>query len=153
MPRSAGGDGGRKERTPVAIFAAGGLLWRPGAGAPLLAVVHRPRYDDWALPKGKLDPGERFPEAAIREVREETGCEAELAEFAGADAYALAAGTKVVLYWHMRLVREVGFEPGEEIDAVDWLSVEDALKRLDHAGERKIVREAADAADWVLRPR
>ncbi|HEY0403629.1 MAG TPA: NUDIX domain-containing protein, partial [Blastococcus sp.] len=58
------------------VAAAGGLLWRPGAdGAPVVAVVHRPKYDDWSLPKGKLEPGEHPLTAAAREVREETGFE------------------------------------------------------------------------------
>ena len=123
-------------------FAAGGLLWKFVGATALLALVHRPKYGDWVLPKGKLDPGERFPQAALREVREETGCGAELSNFAGVDVYPLAVGMKVVLYWHMRLARELGFRPGNETDAIAWLALEEALGRLDHAGERGLVRDA-----------
>ena len=58
-----------------AVLAAGGVLWRPNGepAAPEVAIIHRPRYDDWSLPKGKVDPGETEPVTAVREVREETG--------------------------------------------------------------------------------
>ena len=67
-----------KNRPPVR--AAGAVLWRPGedAGEPLLALIHRPRYDDWSIPKGKIDPGETEPVAAVREIFEETGQRADL---------------------------------------------------------------------------
>jgi len=122
------------------VYAAGGLLWKHGDREPLLAVVHRPHYDDWVLPKGKLDANETFPAAALREVREETGCESRLEEFAGVDGYRIGEGIKVVLYWHMTLLREHPFVPGAEIDALVWLPRADALQKLDHEGERRLVR-------------
>ena len=65
---------------PISVLAAGAVLWRPDAdsGEPLLAVIHRPRYDDWSLPKGKVDPGETEAVAAVREIHEETGQRAHL---------------------------------------------------------------------------
>jgi 8-oxo-dGTP diphosphatase len=123
------------------VYAAGGLLWRGDAGEARLAIVHRPRYDDWVLPKGKLDEGEAFPATALREVREETGCDARLEEFAGVDGYRIDGGIKIVLYWHMALVREHPFAPNEEIDALEWLTRAEALRRLDHAGEQRLVRD------------
>jgi 8-oxo-dGTP diphosphatase len=121
------------------IRAAGGLLWRPGPRALRLAVVHRPRYGDWSLPKGKLERGESFPAAALREVREETRCEARLGPLAGVAWYRVGPHPKLVVYWHMDLVEEVPFEPDEEIDGLVWLTAREALARLDHASERRIV--------------
>src|SRR3954468_21263130 len=81
--------------------AAGGLLWRTGPAGYEIAVIRREKYQDWTLPKGKLDPGESWEAAAIREVREETGFKAKLLGFAGAAAYSTDKGPKIVRYWHM----------------------------------------------------
>ena len=121
------------------VFAAGGLLWRAAPGGSPLAVVHRPRHGDWVLPKGKLDAGERWQDAALREVREETGFDAELGEFAGVVCYESRGLPKIVLFWNMRVRGESSFTSSEEVDQVVWLSPEDAIRRLDHAGEREIV--------------
>jgi len=122
------------------IRAAGGVLWRRAEGISLVAVVHRPRYGDWGLPKGKLDAGERWQDAALREVREETGYEADLGEFAGVVTYEVRGGYKLVLFWNMAARGEPAFEPSEEVDAVEWLPLEEALRRLDHADERDLLR-------------
>jgi 8-oxo-dGTP diphosphatase len=103
-------------------------------------VVHRPRYQDWSLPKGKLERGESFGRAALREVREETGCDARLGRFAGVSLYRVGARPKLVLYWSMELVAEHPFAPSKEIDAVAWLTRDEALARLHHAAERRMVR-------------
>jgi len=121
------------------IFAAGGVLWRGVPGASAVAVVHRPRHGDWVLPKGKLDPGERWQDAALREVREETGFEADLGEFAGVVSYAVSGIPKVVLFWNMRCRGESAFTPSEEVDQVVWLEPEEAMQRLDHEGERLLL--------------
>ena len=86
------------------ILAAGGLVWRDGAGDRELAIVHRPVHRDWTLPKGKLDPGESWQDAALREVLEETGLKCELGVFAGGATYLTSRGPKVVLYWHMTVL-------------------------------------------------
>ena len=91
MAKRASRDGSRTKSTKKAtakkgkpprrvIVAAGAVLWRPDAdtGEPLIAVIHRPRYDDWSLPKGKVDPGENEPVAAVREIWEETGQRSQL---------------------------------------------------------------------------
>jgi 8-oxo-dGTP diphosphatase len=122
--------------------AAGGLLWRDRPSGPELAVVHRSRQQDWGLPKGKLDRPESWKEAALREVQEETGCEARITRFAGATWYRTGGDLKVVLYWHMALVREGHLDAGDEIDALAWLSPEDAWKRLDHRSDRRLVARA-----------
>jgi len=122
------------------IQAAGGILWRRGAEGPLVAVVHRPRHEDWGLPKGKLDTDERWQDAALREVLEETGYQAELCEFAGVIAYDVHGAPKIVLFWNMRACGEPSFEPGEEVDAVEWLPPEEAARRLDYEDERALLR-------------
>jgi 8-oxo-dGTP diphosphatase len=128
------------ERGPL-IRAAGGLLWRCDGGARTLAVVHRPKHEDWSLPKGKLEPGESFADAALREVAEETGCRAELRDFAGYALYDVKGREKLVLFWNMRLVADLGFTPSGEIDAVAWLAPAEALSRLTHEAEREILRD------------
>jgi len=126
------------------VRAAGGLLWREGkkgqTGARI-AVIHRPHRKDWSLPKGKLSDGETWEACALREVREETGCEGRIASFAGAMSYVPRNSPKIVLYWHMELVREGKLESKfkDEIDEVAWLTPEEALARLDYPGERRIV--------------
>ncbi len=116
-------------------------MWRRGAEGPVVAVVHRPRHADWGLPKGKLDAGERWQDAALREVREETGYHAELGEFAGVVAYETQGAPKIVLFWNMRAHGEPSFEPGEEVDAVEWLPLEEAVRRLDYSDERELLRD------------
>ncbi len=128
-----------------AIFAAGGILWRDGPDGKRLAVVHRPRHGDWVLPKGKLDPGEQWQDAALREVREETGYNAELGEFAGLVCYEILGIPKIVLFWNMEARGESTFVPGEEVDEVVWLTRADALRRLDHDDERRLLTEAPPA--------
>ena len=84
------------------VKAAGGVVWRRGAGGIEVAVIHRPRHDDWSLPKGKLDPGETFEEAALREVEEEIGVRCELGARAPATSYRDHKGrAKIVRYWLM----------------------------------------------------
>jgi 8-oxo-dGTP diphosphatase len=132
------------------VRAAGGLLWRDGrprngskgGSGVRLAVIHRPHRKDWSLPKGKLDDGESWEACAVREVREETGCEGRIATFAGAMSYVPRNNPKIVLYWHMELTREGKIEGKfrDEIDEVAWLTPEEALERLDYPGERRIVQ-------------
>jgi 8-oxo-dGTP pyrophosphatase MutT (NUDIX family) len=125
-----------------AIVAAGGLLWRRSRDGSRLAVVHRRRYDgDWTLPKGKLQPGEDPQTAAVREVREETGWQAQIAGWAGSITYAVDGGAKLVLFWHMTPLTG-HFETNDETDQMQWLSREEALARLDYAHERELVAAA-----------
>ena len=124
------------------IEAAGGLLWRDGPSGTQIAVVYRSRYGDWTLPKGKLKRGEPWHQAALREVKEETGCDAALGEFAGSVSYLVDGSPKIVLYWHMHLEGECEFEPSEEVQKVVWLSPVEALQRLDYRAERQLLKEA-----------
>jgi 8-oxo-(d)GTP phosphatase len=129
---------------PVKIVAAaGGLLWRRGAGERELIVIHRRRHNDWALPKGKVQPGESWMQCALREVEEETGYDTEIESHAGWVCYDTGAITKVVRFWNMKPVGESRFESSEEVLSVHWLEVGEALRRLDHEGERILVRQVS----------
>lgn len=124
------------------VYAAGAVLWRPtDSSNPGLevAVIHRPRYDDWSLPKGKVDPGETAPVAAVREVCEETGHQAILGRRLDMVSYPIEAGVKKVYYW---AARSTGgdFTPGNEVDELVWLPMADALKKLSYAHDRKMLR-------------
>ncbi len=129
-------------RLRLLVRAAGGLVWRDGAGGRELALVHRPRHRDWSLPKGKLEQGEGFRAAALREVREETGHAARLLRFAGFTLYLAARRPKLVLFWHMAADGASSFTPNDEVDRVEWLDPADALARLTHSGERRVVARA-----------
>jgi 8-oxo-dGTP diphosphatase len=134
----------KKRKKSQVIRAAGGLVWRQAGGGRQIAVIHRPRYDDWTLPKGKLRKGETWEAAALREVAEEINCQARLGEFAGCSCYEFEGRPKVVLYWHMAVVRQDEFQPDEEVDALDWLSPEAARERLSYGGERELLEERDD---------
>ena len=124
------------------IRAAGGLLWRQGQdGRRRLAVVHRPHRKDWSLPKGKLEDAEPWDQAALREVHEETGCEARITSFAGVLHYVPKRTPKVVLFWNMELQAEGPVVHVDEVDEVAWLTPEEALKKLTHETEQELVRE------------
>ena len=123
------------------IEAAGGLLWNDTPKGRKLALVHRERYDDWTLPKGKRKPGESWQGTALREVQEETGCAAQLESFAGSMSYVVECVAKVVLFWNMSIIDECKFEPNVEVDKMEWLSLEDALVRMSYEGEREIVNQ------------
>ena len=106
---------------------------------PQVAVVHRPRYDDWSLPKGKLADGESFEDAALREVLEETGFECELGQELEPARYTDRKGRdKVVRFW---LMRPTGgrFEPGDEVDELRWLDSASAIELLDYDHDRALV--------------
>lgn len=130
------------------IEAAGGLVWRRGADGPELAIVHRPHRRDWSLPKGKLKDGETFKKAARREVAEETGFRTRVGAFAGHVVYPVKDRLKLVLYWHMVAPRSkakgratrVRLDDNDEVDVLEWLVPERAVRRLDHPAERRLVR-------------
>lgn len=126
------------------VYAAGAVLWRPAKpkGAVEIAVIHRPRYDDWSLPKGKVDPGETAPVAAVREVYEETRYHAHLGRRLMMVSYPIDQGVKKVYYW---AARRIGgeFVAGNEVDELVWLPVSEALKRIDYVQDRKVLRRFA----------
>jgi 8-oxo-dGTP diphosphatase len=124
------------------VAAAGGLVVRDGE----VAVVHRPKYDDWSLPKGKLDPGEGWEQAALREVEEETGLRCELGRELDPARYRDRKGRdKLVRWWLMRPV-EGDFVPNDEVDELRWLGRDEALELLDYDHDRDLVRTLDDRA-------
>lgn len=133
------------------VRVAGGLVWRDGPEGLCLAVVHRPDHADWSLPKGKLDPVESWRRAAVREVAEETGCEARITAFAGAKLFVEREVPKLVLYWHMRVLRDGLPEDDEEVDEVAWLTPRQALARLDSASDRRLLLRALSDARALAR--
>ena len=122
------------------VKAAGGVVWRRGAGGVEVAVVHRPRYDDWSLPKGKLDPGESWEDAALREVEEELGISCRLGRELPPTSYRDRKGRqKAVRYWMME--PEAGeFTPNDEVDEVRWLIPDAAADLLTYPHDRELVR-------------
>ncbi len=113
------------------VRAAGGVVWRSGADGDEVLLVHRSRYDDWSLPKGKLDPGETWEQAAIREVFEETNVVAVLGpELAGAAYDDHNGRPKQVRYWAMPVAVTLPFEPDDEVDELAWMSATEAGTRL-----------------------
>ena len=109
------------------IQAAGGVVVRDGR----VIVVHRPKYDDWSLPKGKLDPGETFEQAALREVHEEVGLRCELGRELEPVHYTAKGRPKVVRYWVMSC-DDGDFNPDEEVDEVRWLTPDEARDLLSY---------------------
>ena len=126
--------------------AGGGVLRRRSEnGSSEYALVHRPRYDDWSLPKGKVDPGETDEEAALREVEEETAVRSTLGPELESTRYRDRKGRlKQVRYWLMEPVdgKVPKFRPNNEIDDVRWCSAADAGKLLSHEHDRKLIRDA-----------
>ncbi|MGH8867877.1 MAG: NUDIX hydrolase [Actinomycetes bacterium] len=113
------------------VEAAGGVLWRSagdtGSDGPVeVALVHRPRYDDWSIPKGKLDPGEHPLLAALREVEEETGSRARPGPYLAEARYVAKGRPKRVRYWAMEAAGGA-FVPSREVDEVRWLPLAEAF--------------------------
>ena len=129
------------------VRASGGVVWRSGADGVEVAVVHRPRYDDWSLPKGKLDPHETWEEAALREIEEETGLVCRLGAELPSVSYRDNKGrTKLVRYWLVELEGDEGdFEPNDEVDELRWLPPGDAASLLSYRRDRDVLAAATEA--------
>jgi 8-oxo-dGTP pyrophosphatase MutT (NUDIX family) len=123
---------------PVSL-AAGGLLLRDAGGRYEIALVHRPQYDDWTLPKGKLEPGETVETAALREVREETGFEPELGEFVDVVRYETDTVHKVVLFWRMSPTPDPPRPLAADVDECRWVPLDRAPSLLTHRLEGELL--------------
>ncbi|GIU96382.1 MAG: ADP-ribose pyrophosphatase [Actinomycetota bacterium] len=127
------------------VRAAGGVIVRAGPGGASVVLVHRPAYDDWTLPKGKLEPGEDEAAAALREVREETGLDAVLERDLGTIAYRDAAGRpKVVRYWRMRVPIDSVPRAAGEVDEAVWVPLAEARGRLSYERDREVLDRLSD---------
>ncbi|NYJ04334.1 NUDIX hydrolase [Petropleomorpha daqingensis] len=125
------------------VLAAGGAVWRTSADGSLeTVVVHRPKYDDWSLPKGKLDQGEHAVQAAVREVDEETGLTVVVGRRSLRTRYAVEEGDKQVDYW---LQQAIGgeFEPNSEVDELRWLPLPEATAQVTHDHDRAVLADLA----------
>ena len=124
------------------VLAAGGVLWRRDPLDPEVAVVHRPAYDDWSLPKGKAMPGEHLLVTALREVTEETGYRPRIGPYLTTLRYKVRSrghsSSKVVTYWSMRCAGG-SFQVNNEVDQMQWLPLDEARRRLTIASDRDVL--------------
>jgi 8-oxo-(d)GTP phosphatase len=142
----------------VDVLAAGAVVWRRATQSPApgeraggaegsrvtIAVIHRPRYGDWSLPKGKLEPGETLAAAAVREVREETGVGARLGPWLRDVYYAVADGRKLVRYWCAQACTAPDFTPNAEVDELRWIAPAEACALLSYAHDVEVVERFAE---------
>lgn len=134
------------------VLAAGAVVWRDQDGEPLVLLIHREHHKDVSFPKGKVDPGESIPEAAVREIDEETGYRVYLGAPLGLAEYVLPSGRdKVVHYWSARVSRKEAeragaFRPNDEVAAVEWVSIDDARARLTYERDVAILDRFAERA-------
>jgi 8-oxo-dGTP diphosphatase len=134
------------------VRAAGGLVVRRTNGDLEIAVVHRPVHQDWSFPKGKLEEGETFEEAALREVQEETGMACRLVRFIGHTEYIDRKGRpKAVAYWVMVPLAGV-FVRNDEVDELRWLGLERASHLLSYPRDRELVAvlQTADQVEPLI---
>ncbi|HUF34050.1 MAG TPA: NUDIX hydrolase [Acidimicrobiales bacterium] len=129
---------------PTLVFAAGGVVWRPTPDGVEVLVVHRPKYDDWSMPKGKRDKGESDEDCARREVEEETGLRCRLGDELISSSYVDHRGrAKLVRYWAME-VAGGAFEPNAEVDEVRWLPPGEASALLSYDRDRQVLASFTD---------
>lgn len=123
------------------IIAAGGVIWRHNIDGDVeILLVHRPRYDDWTLPKGKLEDGEALIACAYRELLEETGLSVKLGPYIGSVEYFVPDGLKQVAYWSASLIGDnSAFHPNEEVDVVQWLTIDAAIEKATRDSDRTII--------------
>lgn len=131
------------------IYAAGAVCWRESGKDLLVAIIHRGRYQDWTFPKGKVDPGETLAEAAVREVKEETGLKVKLGVPLETVSYPLdKSKTKVVHYWAAKVsdkaLSKSKFKPDEEVSEVVWLKASEAFAKLSYQHDRDLLQEVID---------
>src|ERR1700748_854674 len=123
------------------IKAAGGVAWRPGPdGEPEILLVHRRKYDDWSLPKGKTEPGEPLPVTAVREVLEEGGARLELGRRLASVRYNVGGRPKRVHYWAARVLSvDERAVPNSEVDEVAWVPAASAVQRVSYVHDHGVL--------------
>ena len=123
----------------LVVRAAGGIVVRDGS----VLLVHRPKYDDWSFPKGKLEGNESWEEAAVREVEEETGLRCEVGDLVGSTRYFVLHGPKEVRYYRMAGTGDAHAQ--NEVDEVRWAPLEEARTLLTHERDRKLLDRLLDS--------
>jgi 8-oxo-dGTP diphosphatase len=131
------------------IFAAGAVCWREVGKELMVAIIHRGRYQDWSFPKGKVDSGETLAEAAVREIKEETGLKVKLGVPLSTVSYPIDKGkTKVVHYWATKVsdkaLANSKFKPDEEVSEVVWVKADQAFAKLSYKHDRELLQEVID---------
>jgi len=127
------------------ILAAGGIVIDLATGAPRVLIVHRPRYDDWSFPKGKLDAGETVEEGALREVREETGLACRIIRELATMRYGYRTRNsgrlrpKTVYYFLMERISGDIAVPGDEVDRAEWCDLDEAGRKLSYEQDRTLL--------------
>jgi len=133
----------------MTVFAAGALCWREVDGQLLIAIIHRKRYGDWSWPKGKVDAGESLPQAAVREIREETGYKVKLGVHLGKQNYMLQNGAaKEVHYWAAKVTEKAlaksTFKPDEEVEKVEWKTPAELEQLLTYEQDKEFLVKIVD---------
>jgi len=131
-------------RSGRVVRAAGGLVWRTAGPEIEIVLVHRPRYDDWSLPKGKAHRGESDEDTALREVAEETGLWCRLGAELDTVRYVTASGEdKTVRWWEMTVLHDDGFTANDEVDEVRWVTVAEFEQLGSFPSDRSVVHSSA----------
>lgn len=145
----------RADRPPKrSIWAAGSVVADVDGTEPRFLIVHRPEYEDWSLPKGKLNKGETFLEAAIRETREETGFLGKKARSIGTVGYLTKAGNPKVVRWWLTTPKTGKFKKNSEVDQIKWATFDEAIEILQYSNDKTVLDRANDlvlerSAGWV----
>lgn len=122
------------------IIASGAVVWQKNnLGQIEIAIVHRPKYDDWSFPKGKIEMGEAVISCAYREVLEETNVETQFGPYLGEVEYMTSEGTKKVFFWSARVIKINQFIPNDEIDKLEWHTIKSAKKILTLESDKYIL--------------
>jgi 8-oxo-dGTP diphosphatase len=126
------------------VRAAGGVVVAGEGRGRRVAVVHRPRYDDWSLPKGKLEAGEGFEQAALREIEEETGQRCRIVRELEPNGYRDHKGRSKLVRWFLMEPLDGRFEPSEEVDELRWLAPPEAAALVDYEHDRRLLAGLED---------
>lgn len=126
------------------IWAAGGVVHRTTDAGPEVLLIHRERYDDWSLPKGKLEKNEDFLDCALREAHEETGYRVNSPRMIGTTGYVTPAGKPKVVRWWLLEAGEGRFKPNSEVDHIEWLAPDVAAKRATYEGDVQVIERGAE---------
>lgn len=134
------------------IRAAGGVVYRNNAQGHIeIACIFREARGDWTFPKGKLDPGENFEQAAVREVLEEIGMHCHIERFIGTTNYIHRKGKPKIVAYYLMAVNKGEFEPNEEVDELVWLPLEEVRAHLSHERDQELFDLLLDSPEFRLR--